>query len=238
MLRLNIGREYMKTKLIKFVWLIILIALVGLTFASFQGHVAFDRFLGWKSFIIFAGISIISFVCFVLEGIKKWGWLFPALISASLALNALGVFSSFGSPIVAFPLLLSCAIPFYVGYLVNRNEWSWLIPAWLLTLIALIPALVPLVNEGLLISLLLYSLSFPFVVACINDPGRRLCQVFAAFFLGVGAIALVNAFIHAGNMEPLILFLFAAAFTVLILVGAKVAAGIILKMKVTRQVSS
>ncbi len=42
--RLNIGRDYMKTKLIKFVWLIVLIALVILTFASIQGHVAFDRF--------------------------------------------------------------------------------------------------------------------------------------------------------------------------------------------------
>jgi hypothetical protein len=227
-----------KATLLKIIWGMIISCLVFLTLATIQGHVTFDRFLGWKSFTIFTCLSILSFVSYFVSGIKKWGWLFPALIFASLALNSVGLFAAYGSPIVAFPILLSFAVPFYVGYLINRKQWGWLVPAWLLTLIALIPALVPLVNESLLIALILYSLSLPFMVGCLSNPGCKWSLFIAGFFGFLGLFSLVDSFIHGGNLEPVALLVLAVVIISLVTVDALMVTNFILKIKASRQLSS
>lgn len=129
----------MRAKIIKIFWGIILVSLIGLTLACRLGYVTFDNFAGPISLFIFGSLSAAFFVCYFVSGVRNWGWLFPALFSASLALNAARVFEHYGSPIVAFPFLLSIAIPFYIGYTLNRNQWEWLVPAGYLTIIAVVP---------------------------------------------------------------------------------------------------
>jgi hypothetical protein len=134
-----------------------------------------------------------------------------------LALNAAGVFSTFGSPIVAFPILISLAIPCYVGYFVNRTQWGWLVPAWLLTVVAFAPPLSGLVNENLLTALIVYSISLPFMVGCLTAPECRWSLFVAAFFGFLGVFYLVESIIHGAVWGPAIMLgiglLFFAAFT-------------------------
>jgi len=202
----------MKPQLLSIFWTVILFFLVGLSLASMQGYVAFDRFAGTISIIIFSGLSAVSFLSYFVSGIRKWGWLFPALAFASLAMNSAGIFTDYGSPIVAFPILLSVAIPFYVGYLLDRKQWGWLVPAWFLTVITVIPPLSALINQNLLAALVLYSISLPFVVGCFTNPDSR-WPLFIATSLGfIGVFSLVESFIHGDNLGSAVLLLIALPF--------------------------
>jgi hypothetical protein len=228
----------MKSRVLKIVWGVISFSLVVLSLACIQGYVTFDCFIGWKSFTIFTCLGILSFISYLLSGGKKWGWLFPALIFAALGLNSVGVFEAFGSPIVAFPLLLALALTFYIGYLIDRKQWGWLIPAWILTVLALIPPLVSLVAEDLLIALILYSFSLPFMVGSISYPDRRWPLFIAAFFGFAGVFILVGAFIHGTSPIPLLLAGISLALITLLVIAVELVAATILKMRVTRQLSS
>lgn len=228
----------MKSMPVKLLWGTTLGALFVLAIATLQGYVTFDRFLGWKSIIIFSWISMLSFASYFVAVDRKWGWLFPALVSAALALNAVGVFSHFGSPFVAFPFLFSLAVSFYTGFLTDQKKWGWLIPAWFLTLIALLPPLIPLVSERLLTALFISSLSLPFVVGYQSNPARSWSLLIAASFGLIGVSSLVFAFIHAGFLEQVVLVFITLSIGAMLIIGARVITDIILKVKVTRQLSS
>jgi hypothetical protein len=228
----------MKTKFISYVWGITLVSLVVLTLACLQGYVAFDQLLGWKSFTIFTCLSALSFISYFFSGLRKWAWLFPALFFAALALNAAGIFNAYGTPIVAFPILISFAIPFYVGYIVDRKQWAGLIPAWILTLLALIPALVPLIDESLLIALLLFSISLPFMVGSLSNPECRWAGFVAVLFEFVGVIYMAVALINGVTLGRSLLLITIGTFFILLIIGALTVTDIILKMKVPRQLSS
>jgi hypothetical protein len=204
----------MSTKTLKILWGIILFLLLGLSFACLAGYVPFDCFAGWMSEVIFISLSIISFLSYFISGTKNWGWLFPAFLSAALALNAGGVFSSFGGPIVAFPILLSLAIPCYVGYFLNRKQWSLLIPAWILTLIAITPPLLWIIDENLLTAIILYSISLPFMVGYLTSPECKWSLFIAAFFGFLGVFSLIESLIHGAVWGPAILLLLALPFLV------------------------
>ncbi|NJD60191.1 MAG: hypothetical protein C3F13_00255 [Anaerolineales bacterium] len=192
----------MKTRILKIIWGVVCLFLAGLTLACLEGYVPFDCFSGKLSVVIFACLSGVSFLSYFLSGTRYWAWLFPALISASLALNAAGLFMNYGSPIVAFPILISLAIPCYVGYFLNRTQWAWLVPAWLLTIIAFAPPLSGLVEENLLIALIVYSISLPFMVGCLTAPECRWSLFVAAFFGFLGVFYLVESFIHGAVWGP------------------------------------
>jgi hypothetical protein len=228
----------MKTNLLKIGWGVIISSLAILTLACTQGYVVFDCFIGWKSFTIFTCISLFSIVSYFLSGIKNWGWLFPTLFFASLALNAAGIFRAFGSPIVAFPLLLSIAIPFFVGYLVDKRQWGWLIPSWILIILALIPPLVSLVEEDLLIALIVSSLSLPFMVGCLSNPECKWSLYIATFIGFIGVLILTQAFIHGASLGPVIVFGTSLTIITLLIIGVEMLTDIILKMRVSRQFSS
>ncbi len=205
----------MKTQILKIIWGIIFLFLAGLTLACLGGYVPFDRFAGWLSVFIFAFLSGVSFLSYFLSGTRHWTWLFPALIFAALALNAAGVFSAYATPIVAFPFLLSLAIPCYVGYFINRKQWGLLIPAWLLTILAFVPALMGIVNETLLIAMILYSISLPFLVGCLTTSDCKWTQFIAAFFSFIGVFYIAESIIHGAIWGPAILLFCSIPFYVL-----------------------
>jgi hypothetical protein len=99
---------------------------------------------GWSTLstqekaIAFAVASAVFFLVYFLSGIRKWGWLFPALGCAAFALM-IGTSSDYPPVRHLFFVLLmaSLALPFYVGFAVDRKRWGQLIPGGLL-----IPALI------------------------------------------------------------------------------------------------
>jgi hypothetical protein len=202
----------MKAIIIKFFWGVILATLVCLTLACMLGYVTFDNFAGPTSLFIFGCLSAAFFVCYFVSGVRNWGWLFPALFSTALALNAAGVFEDYGSPIVAFPFLLSQAIPFYFGYILNRKQWVWLVPAWFLTIITMIPPFSERMNPDVLVAVVLYALSLPFLVGYLTNQRCKWALFISAVLGFIGIFSLVETFIHGDIMGPVVMLLIALAF--------------------------
>jgi hypothetical protein len=91
---------------------------------------------GWNTLsdqtkaICFAAASVACFIGYFVHGLRKWGWLFPALICAAFAaLMWMSINNMDDSPLMIVLILLSVAIPFYVGFIVDRKHWGLLIPA-------------------------------------------------------------------------------------------------------------
>jgi hypothetical protein len=202
----------MKAKIIKIFWGIILISLGTLLLAAALGYVNLDQLTAQDCALIFALFSAAFFLSYFLSGIRYWGWLFPALIFTSLSLTISPLMSSDSSPVIALPILFSIAIPFYVGYFLNRTQWGLLIPAWALTVIPIIPPLSERINPDLLGSMVLYSIAIPFLVGYLVDQRRKWSLIIATIFGFVGIFPLLNTFIHGDIQGPVVIFLFTLPF--------------------------
>jgi hypothetical protein len=198
----------MKSTIIKIIWGIILISLGGLAIADQLGYVSYRLTTKQECEIVFAVISAAFFLTYFLSGVRNWGWLFPTLIFAALALTITGILNDDNSPIIAFPFLLSITIPFYVGFGLNRKQWGLLIPAWILTVIAVIPPLAERINPDLLGSLVLYSIAIPFLVGYLVNQRRKWALIIATIFGFIGLFPLINTFIHGDIQGPVVMFLF------------------------------
>lgn len=202
----------MKTKIIKIIWGVLLIFLGGVSLANQLGFINFDPFIEQWAVIFFVIISATFFLSYFLSGVRNWGWLFPALIFAVLALTIHTILKDPEDSIIAFPILISIAIPFYVGYFVNRKQWGLLIPAWALTVLSLVPSLSERINPDLLGSLFLYSIAIPFLVGYLVDQRRKWALIIAIFFGFIGIFPLLNTFIHGDTQGPVVMLLFTLAF--------------------------
>ncbi len=202
----------MKGKILIIFWGVVLLSQVGLTLACISGYVTFDYFIGPLSFVIFAGLSTAFFTSYFVSGIRSWPWLFPALFTTALALNAAGVFENYGTPISAFPFLISLAIPFYIGYILNRKQWGWLIPAWFLTIIAVIPPLNDQINPDVLTALVLYAISLPFLVGYLVDLRCKWALFISAVLGFIGIFSLIETIIHGDILGSVVMLIIALPF--------------------------
>ena len=88
---------------------------------------------------VFAGISLISFILYFVEGWRNWGALFPGCIFAALALLLGMAARGVESPAMAAPLFIGIAIPFILGYVLDRKQnWWALIPAGVMAFLTLV----------------------------------------------------------------------------------------------------
>jgi hypothetical protein len=211
----------MKANIIKIFWGVLLTFLGLLLLAAAMGYVSFDRVPARDAAIFAAFLSAAFFVSYFLSGIKHWGWLFPALIFAALALTISALMNGDSSSVMAVPFLLSIAIPFYVGYFLNRTQWGLLIPAWALTVIPIIPPLSERINPDLLGSMVLYSIAIPFLVGYLVDQRRKWALIIATILGFVGIFPLLNTFIHGDIEGPVIMFLFTLPFFAIYSVSKK-----------------
>jgi LiaI-LiaF-like transmembrane region len=202
----------MRATTIKIIWGVILISLGGMSLANQLGYINFDSISEQWAMIFFATLSAAFFLSYFLSGIRKWGWLFPALIFAALALTIHTMLKDPDDSIIAIPILLSIAIPFYAGYFVNRKHWGLLIPAWAFTFLPMIPTLSDRINPDLLGSLVLYSIAIPFLIGYLVDQRRKWALIIATFFGFIGLFPLLNTFIHGDTQGPVVMLLFTLAF--------------------------
>jgi lipid-A-disaccharide synthase-like uncharacterized protein len=211
----------MKGKIVRIFWGIALIALGALSLADKLGYVNLELITNQMWTIAFAVTSAAFFLSYILSGVKQWGWLFPALIFAALALTIKMTDGNPDGPIIAIPILLSIAIPFYVGYLMNHRHWGLLIPAWVLTVVAVIPALTERIDSNLIAALFLYAIALPFLVAYLVNRQRQWAFITAAVMAFIGSLPLIDYFIH-GDIQGFIgMFLFSLPFLVTYFVSKK-----------------
>src|SRR5512135_2012247 len=105
----------MKSKIITIFWGIMLMVLSGLLLAEMLGFINFGSLSQQGRAIIFWVASAAFFLTYLLSGIKKWGWLFPALICAVIGWTCLRSGRAMGLVNLDWPILAALSIPFYVG---------------------------------------------------------------------------------------------------------------------------
>jgi hypothetical protein len=211
----------MRANILKIQWGIVLIALGALSLAEQLGYVNLEltAYQDWS--IIFAMISAAFFLSYFLSGVRNWGWLFPALTFAALALIVGVLLENPSDSMIAVPVLLSVAIPFYVGFIHNRAHWGLLIPAWGLTVISAILILSESANSDLIGSLFLFAIALPFLTVYLFNRQHKWALIVGAVVGVIGLFPLIGSTVPADISGPVVMFLFALIFSIVYLAFKK-----------------
>ena len=199
------------------------------------GAVLLTDQLGWVNFslfsmntwvYVFAGLSLVFFLIYFLSafglqaqvnGLGKWGWLFPALILGSISLTIWMAERGLDGSYIGMPVLLSIAIPFYVGFAFNRKAWGLLIPAWVMTVLAFVTLTADLVNGNLVGALFLYAVAVPFLAVYLGNRSRRWALIPAWVTFILGTITLLSGHVDGNLIGALVLYAVALPFLVVYL---------------------
>ncbi len=202
----------MKANIIKIFWGVVLIVLGGFIFADKLGYVDLELVTRQIWSIIFASLSAFFFLCYFLDGVRKWGWLFPALLFAALALILAWLLDSRSGPVIAIPVILCVGIPFYVGYLLDRRQWGLLIPAWIMTVISVILVLAEGTHDDLIGATVLYAIAFPFLVVYLAGRQRTWALITGLVLAFIGLFPLLAPILPDDISGPVVMFLFTLFF--------------------------
>jgi len=147
--------------------------------------------------------------------VRNWGWLFPALIFASLALVLTLAEKGYDDPLMGAPILASVAIPFYVafGWEPRKNWWA-LIPAWVMTVLTLIVFLAERVPGEIIGSLFLFAIGLPFLVVFLMNRSQRWALIPAFVLIVLSVIILLSNQTSGEYIGALVLFAIALPFFV------------------------
>lgn len=126
----------MKSKIINIFWGIVFILVSGLLLADTVGYVSLESIPNASKAIAFGAAGAMFFATYFLSGVRKWGWLFPALVCAVLGWHSLHFRNALDLLRFDWPMWAALAIPFYVGFAMDRRHWVLLLPAYVLSVIA------------------------------------------------------------------------------------------------------
>ncbi len=207
----------MRGKLSSIFWGLIFIIAGGLILADRLSWIDFSQFSTNTWVYIFGAAGLVFLLGYFVSGFRNWGLLFPALILGSIGLTMWLSDRGVEGSILGMPILLAIAIPFYVGYLLDRKAWPLLIPAWVMTVIAFITWLGDK-NQGPLIgALFMFAVTLPFLLVYLLDRSRwwALIPAWATFILG--AVILISEHVDGNLVAALIMFGIALPFLVVYL---------------------
>lgn len=192
----------------------------GLLFILAGAALLADR-MGWIKFslisnnawvYIFAALSLVFLLGYVLNGLRQWGWLFPTLIFAAISLTIWMSDHSLIGSYLGMPILLAIAIPFYVGFAFHRRAWGLLIPAWVMTVLAFITAAADMVNGNLIGAVFLFAIAAPFLVVYLWNRSRWWALIPAWVLFILGMITLLSEYVNGNLIGALFLFAVALPF--------------------------
>jgi hypothetical protein len=154
---------------------------------------------GWNNIsdqakaIGFAVASGVFFIGYFVHGVRKWGWLFPALFCAAMPLTLwMSINNMEDSPLMALPILASVALPFYVGFAMDRKHWGLLAPAFILTMVMIITLSSDSDYEGTVVMSLF---ALPFFVAYFWSKKNWWAFIPGGFFATIGLVALLEGLV-------------------------------------------
>ncbi|MBI5351492.1 MAG: hypothetical protein HZB50_02510 [Chloroflexi bacterium] len=182
---------------------IVLILLGAFIFTEQMGYV--QELSPRTGMLVFAFASLFFLAIYFLNGIQKWGWLFPAFIFAALSGVLAIVSAELYETLIPALILSSIAIPFLVAFLLNHSRRWALIPFFILALIGLVPALSNMFNGDAMGSLILGMLGVSFLVAYFTIPSAWWGIIPAGFFLSISVMIAANNFID-GSLSVALMF--------------------------------
>ncbi len=206
-----------KDKITSVFWGVVLIALGGLWLAGRLDYIHFDLFSSQIWVVILAVASAAFFLSYFLNGVRHWGWLFPAFICAALALTVWMGISDMDGSFMGMPILAAVALPFYVGFALDRRNWGLLIPAWVLTVLALITLFADNTQGEWLGALFLFGAGLPFLVVYLRDRSRKWALIPAWVLAVLGTITLLADLVQGEWIGALFLYAVAVPFLVVYL---------------------
>jgi hypothetical protein len=208
----------MKTNRVNYVWGFALIVAGVLFLAQNLGYLASFSPVVWA--IFFTGLSLVFFASYFTSGVREWPWLFPAMVTAGIAvtigLSAAGVQGSF----VGAPVLGCLVVPFLAAYAVEpKKNWWALIPAWVMGVLTLVTVIADRVPGEFVGSLFLFTIGLPFLVVFLTNRKEHWWALIpGGIMLVLSAIPLLTlGNIPEDLMGAVIMFLFALPFLVVYL---------------------
>jgi len=203
----------MKSRLINLFWGLVLVA---------AGVLFYLREIGWVDFVVFSAavwaavFGVLAFfflLTYLVKGAEHWGWLFPALIFASVALTIAIDGTPLGDVLSGAPILLSVGLPFIVAYVLEPQKRRWaLIPAWVMVVLTAVIFLEPHVNDNLIGTLVLFGIGLPFLVVYLLDRSRRWALIPFGVMTVIGFIPLLETFVSGQLFDLLVVGLLAVPF--------------------------
>jgi len=199
------------TNVINYVWAVVLIGAGSLFLAQNLGIVGQLSWQLWA--LIFAGLSLLFFASYFYSGIRQWGWLFPALIFAALAVTVPLAISGYDDPTIGAPILAAVGAPFLVAFILEpRQNWWALIPAWVMGVLTLILAIVDRTPGEVIGSLVMFAVGVPFLAVFVIDRSRWWALIPAGTLCALGLALLVMTRVEAEYVGALFVLLLALPF--------------------------
>jgi hypothetical protein len=199
----------MKSKIINIFWGIMLIVLSGLLLAEVLGYKTFSALSMQGRATVLWVASAAFILTYFLDGRRKWGWFFPALICAVMGWNSLRSSRAIDLINLDWLMLAALSIPFAVGFIMNRKSRGLLIPAYLLSATALISfsnemvsnyfrlssfeRLIPMVLLSGVLPLLLLAL--PFFAAYFWSKKNWWALIPAGFLASISLVLVLSIFV-------------------------------------------
>ncbi len=206
----------MKARSLNLVWGVILILAGGLFLAQNMGYLEELPLNTWV--IIFSVLSLLFFATYFINGVKEWGWLFPAFIFAGLALTMAMTTQGVESGAVGAPVLIGVGLPFVVVYFLNRQEnWWALIPAWVLTMVAVLILISDRVPGELIGAFVMLAIGLPFLVVYLINREHWWALIPGGIMVALAAVILLSTRASGQFVAPLIMFAIALPFFVIYL---------------------
>jgi hypothetical protein len=208
----------MKPKLGNLFFSIALIVVGGLLLAQNLGYIHANSYQLWTW--VFGGASILFFGAYVSSGLRRWGFLFPALILGALGLVTGLSNAGFESPALGSAILAGVALPFFAAFATDtrKNYWA-LIPGSILGVVAFIPLIENRVAGEIIGAMVLFSLAVPFLLIYLISPERRWALIPA---LVLGSIALIPLMVSLASqtlLPVLVLLVIALPFAIVFVVS-------------------
>ena len=212
----------MKKKWLSILWGIILIVSGVLFMLNNIGILDFQYWSNSTWVLIFGAVAVLFLVTYLLQGVRNWGWLFPATVSAGIALVIGLNDTALGRLMGGAPILAAIAVPFLVAFFTDtqKNKWA-LIPAWVMTVITAIIFLADKGDGNLVGALVLYSIGLPFLVVYLTDKNRKWALIPFGVMTAIGTIPLLQTFIQGPVFDLLTVAIFAVAFIIVFLYSRK-----------------
>lgn len=207
----------MKEKIVNIFWGVVLIMVSGVLLAQALGYIDFDLLSNQVWVLIFAVASAAFFLSYFLNGVRKWGWLFPAFICAALALTTWMALSNMDGSFLGAPIMAAIALPFYVGFAMERQRWGLLIPAFVLTVLSFVTLIADSARGEWIGALVQFSIGLPFLVAYLLNSKRRWALIPAFILIVLAVITLLSGFAAGEWIGALVLYAIGLPFLVIYL---------------------
>ena len=210
----------MKSNWMNILWGVALILAGGLFLIQNLGWVENMPLSFWM--LVFGGVSLLFFVSYIVNGARQWGWLFPACISAGVAVTIGLAQSGVEQAWIGAPVLAGVGVPFLAAFLLERQKnWWALIPLWAATVLVMITIVVDYIAGEFIGALVLISIGLPFLVVYLIDRSRWWALI-PAFVLGTVGVIPILAISATGNViGAFVLFAIALPFFIVYLLKAR-----------------